>query len=198
MLLDLHADRRSGRCSCIGIAAGVIVDQGGPHHRPRRGCSACSWRAALRLGLLLSQAGEFGFVLFAQATAAQLITPEAASLVRRGRHPVDGDDAVPDALHRLARSGAKSRRAKGLDGPELSPETQRDRRRLRPLRPDRRARCCMAKRIAGHPDRQEAEMIERAERVRHQGLLWRRHCGIDLLRTAGAETAEVIAVLQRQ
>ena len=39
-----------------------------------------NWPRSVRLGLLLSQAGEFGFVLFAQATAAQLITPEAASL----------------------------------------------------------------------------------------------------------------------
>jgi len=37
-------------------------------------------RPALALGLLLSQGGEFGFVLFAQARAAQLIEPEAASL----------------------------------------------------------------------------------------------------------------------
>lgn len=38
------------------------------------------WRAALALGVLLSQGGEFGFVLFAQATNAYLIAPEAASL----------------------------------------------------------------------------------------------------------------------
>ncbi|WP_353230160.1 cation:proton antiporter [Novosphingobium sp.] len=38
------------------------------------------WRAALALGLLLSQGGEFGFVLFAQATRAMLIAPQAASL----------------------------------------------------------------------------------------------------------------------
>jgi Kef-type K+ transport system membrane component KefB len=35
---------------------------------------------AIWLGLLLSQAGEFGFVLFAMAATALLITPEAASL----------------------------------------------------------------------------------------------------------------------
>ena len=39
-----------------------------------------SWPRSVRLGLLLSQAGEFGFVLFAQAAGAQLILPEAASL----------------------------------------------------------------------------------------------------------------------
>lgn len=38
------------------------------------------WRQALALGLLLSQGGEFGFVLFAQAQDAFLIAPEAASL----------------------------------------------------------------------------------------------------------------------
>ena len=39
-----------------------------------------AWRPALALGLLLSQGGEFGFVLFAQAKDALLIEPEAASL----------------------------------------------------------------------------------------------------------------------
>jgi CPA2 family monovalent cation:H+ antiporter-2/glutathione-regulated potassium-efflux system protein KefB len=39
-----------------------------------------AWRPALALGLLLSQGGEFGFVLFTQAQHAQLIAPEAASL----------------------------------------------------------------------------------------------------------------------
>jgi CPA2 family monovalent cation:H+ antiporter-2/glutathione-regulated potassium-efflux system protein KefB len=38
------------------------------------------WREALGLGLLLSQGGEFGFVLFAQAHDAFLIDSEAASL----------------------------------------------------------------------------------------------------------------------
>jgi len=38
------------------------------------------WRRALALGLLLSQGGEFGFVLFAQAQDGMLIAAEAASL----------------------------------------------------------------------------------------------------------------------
>jgi glutathione-regulated potassium-efflux system protein KefB len=37
-------------------------------------------RRAVKLGLLLSQGGEFGFVLFAAAQSSLLITPEAASL----------------------------------------------------------------------------------------------------------------------
>ncbi|MDQ2892312.1 MAG: cation:proton antiporter [Pseudomonadota bacterium] len=39
-----------------------------------------NWRGALALGLLLSQGGEFGFVLFAAAQSGYLIDPEAASL----------------------------------------------------------------------------------------------------------------------
>ena len=39
-----------------------------------------NWRAALALGLLLSQGGEFGFVLFAQAQKGLLVEPQAASL----------------------------------------------------------------------------------------------------------------------
>jgi CPA2 family monovalent cation:H+ antiporter-2/glutathione-regulated potassium-efflux system protein KefB len=39
------------------------------------------WRGALALGLLLSQGGEFGFVLFAQAQGAGLLDAETASLI---------------------------------------------------------------------------------------------------------------------
>ncbi len=39
-----------------------------------------TWRSALALGLLLSQGGEFGFVLFTRAQQGLLIEPEAASL----------------------------------------------------------------------------------------------------------------------
>src|SRR3954451_5141660 len=63
----------------VGIAAGVIVTKAmliaGLARLFRN-----SWPRSIRLGLLLSQAGEFGFVLFAMATAAQLITSDAASL----------------------------------------------------------------------------------------------------------------------
>ncbi|SEM58532.1 Kef-type potassium/proton antiporter, CPA2 family [Sphingomonas gellani] len=38
------------------------------------------WRQAFALGVLLSQGGEFGFVLFAQAQNGLLIAPDAASL----------------------------------------------------------------------------------------------------------------------
>ncbi|MFA5968378.1 MAG: cation:proton antiporter [Sphingomonas sp.] len=78
MKLDLHAiaDRPF---FVVGIALALIVAKTGVvmviglvFRMP--------WRGALALGLLLSQGGEFGFVLFAQAQQAQLIAPEAASL----------------------------------------------------------------------------------------------------------------------
>ncbi|MCE7797628.1 cation:proton antiporter [Sphingobium sufflavum] len=39
-----------------------------------------SWPQSLGLGMLLSQGGEFGFVLFSQASAGLLIAPEAATM----------------------------------------------------------------------------------------------------------------------
>ena len=54
------------------------------------------WRRALGLGLLLSQGGEFGFVLFVAAREALLVSGEAASLFAAIVTAVDGDDAVPD------------------------------------------------------------------------------------------------------
>ena len=79
----------------------------------------------------------------------------------------------------------------GLDGPELSPETSaivvgygRFGQTV--------AQMLMAKGIGGHADRQEAEQIETGGRVRHQGLLWRRHCGSTCCASPGAETAKAI------
>jgi CPA2 family monovalent cation:H+ antiporter-2/glutathione-regulated potassium-efflux system protein KefB len=63
----------------MGMAAGLIVVKtlviGGLG-------LACKmrWREALSLGLLLSQGGEFGFVLFTRAQQGLLIEPSAASL----------------------------------------------------------------------------------------------------------------------
>ena len=75
-------------------------------------------RSALALGLLLSQGGEFGFVLFGQAQGALLIAPEAASLFSA---VVTLSMATTPFLMSLARrfggeeAGAKLR---GLAGPE--------------------------------------------------------------------------------
>ena len=78
MMLDLHAiAERPGFVLAMAIllvlAKTIIITALGLVFR-------MPWRGALALGLLLSQGGEFGFVLFAQAEHALLIAPEAASL----------------------------------------------------------------------------------------------------------------------
>jgi len=78
MMLDLGAIAErpvfvlAGALGLIAIKAGVIWTLGM--------LMGMGWRGSLALGLLLSQGGEFGFVLFAQAQAGLLIDPEAASL----------------------------------------------------------------------------------------------------------------------
>jgi glutathione-regulated potassium-efflux system protein KefB len=78
MLLDLHAIAERP-FFVLGMAAALIVTK----LAIIMGIGLffkMTWRGALALGLLLSQGGEFGFVLFAQAQKAFLIAPEAASL----------------------------------------------------------------------------------------------------------------------
>jgi CPA2 family monovalent cation:H+ antiporter-2/glutathione-regulated potassium-efflux system protein KefB len=78
MVLNLHAIAERP-LFVVAMAAALIVAKaviiGGIALVARM-----NWRGALALGLLLSQGGEFGFVLFAQAQNAYLIAPEAASL----------------------------------------------------------------------------------------------------------------------
>ncbi|MBV8687327.1 MAG: cation:proton antiporter [Alphaproteobacteria bacterium] len=80
-------------------------------------------RRALKLGLLLSQGGEFAFVLFAAAQGALLIRPEAASLF--GAIVTLSMATTPFLMMLndwLDRRSTRSDGA-GLDGPELSPTT---------------------------------------------------------------------------
>ncbi|QNQ11428.1 cation:proton antiporter domain-containing protein [Sphingomonas alpina] len=78
MLLDLHAIAErplfvAGMALALIATKAAIIMGIGLLFKMR-------WREALALGLLLSQGGEFAFVLFAQAQNALLIAPEAASL----------------------------------------------------------------------------------------------------------------------
>jgi glutathione-regulated potassium-efflux system protein KefB len=78
MMLDLHAIAErpffviAMALALIAIKAAVIMGLAMAFRM--------AWRPALALGVLLSQGGEFGFVLFAQAQRAFLVAPEAASL----------------------------------------------------------------------------------------------------------------------
>ena len=78
MMLDLHAiaDRPvfvvGMALALIALKAAIIMGLAMAFRM--------AWRPALGLGLLLSQGGEFGFVLFAQAQSAMIIEAEAASV----------------------------------------------------------------------------------------------------------------------
>lgn len=81
-----------------------------------------SWRAALGLGVLLSQGGEFAFVLFAQAQHAFLIKPEAGSLF--GAVVTLSMATTPflmSATRRL-REAPVARQAEVREGPEGAPD----------------------------------------------------------------------------
>jgi monovalent cation:proton antiporter-2 (CPA2) family protein len=78
MMLDLHVVA-ARPFFVIGMAAALVVTKTAIIFLLARIVSM-DWRQALALGLLLSQGGEFGFVLFAQAQGALLIQPQAASL----------------------------------------------------------------------------------------------------------------------
>jgi len=78
MLLDLSAIA-TRPFFVIGLAAALILVKTLVLYGIAR-IAKMEHRAALALGLLLSQGGEFGFVLFGQAQAGLLIEPKAASL----------------------------------------------------------------------------------------------------------------------
>jgi monovalent cation:proton antiporter-2 (CPA2) family protein len=105
----------------VGLAAAVILVKAALLYPLARAFRMPQGRA-ISLALLLSQAGEFGFVLFAQATAARLILPEAASLF--GAVVTLSMVATP-LLMRLI-GWLQARRPdppSDLEGPEFSPET---------------------------------------------------------------------------
>lgn len=104
----------------IGIAVGVIVTKAVIITLIGRGF-ASKWQSSIRLGLLLSQAGEFGFVLFAQATTARLIAPETASLF--GAVVTLSMATTPFLMRFIDFLERREVRRDDLDGPERSPET---------------------------------------------------------------------------
>jgi len=78
MMLDLQAVA-ARPVFVFAMAAGVVLVKAAVIFGLAKAFGMAT-RAAFAMGLLLSQGGEFGFVLFGQAQLAQLIQPEAASL----------------------------------------------------------------------------------------------------------------------
>jgi monovalent cation:proton antiporter-2 (CPA2) family protein len=122
MMLDLDAITQRP-LFVIGMALGLIAIKASILYVIAR-AFGMEGRRALKLGLLLSQGGEFAFVLFAAAQGAMLITPAASSLF--GAIVTLSMATTPflmkfnDWLDRRSHL----RDGDGLDGPELSATTQ--------------------------------------------------------------------------
>ncbi|MDX3909951.1 MAG: cation:proton antiporter [Sphingobium sp.] len=119
MVLDLHAVM-DNPLFVLGVAVTLVVVKAAIITGLAR-LFGIDWRQGLALGLLLSQGGEFGFVLFAQAQNALLIAPEAASLFSA---IVTLSMATTPFLMLFARrlEFAKPRDGSDLDGPEEAPQ----------------------------------------------------------------------------
>ena len=187
MMLDLSAvAERLG--FVIGIALAVIVIKSLIIAALARSFGN-GWPRSIRLGLLISQAGEFGFVLFAQADAAQLILPEASSLfsavVVLSMMTTPFLMRLTDWMERREETSSR-----GLAGPEESPETSvivvgygRFGQTV--------AQMLMAKRVGVTLIDKTPSMIETAGEFGTK-VYYGDGMRIDLLRTAGAETAKAI------
>ncbi|WP_167072969.1 cation:proton antiporter [Sphingomonas vulcanisoli] len=118
MMLDLHAIA-ARPFFVVGLAAAVVIVKAALIFGIARAFGIAT-RSALGLGLLLSQGGEFGFVLFAQAKNAMLISDSAASLMGA---VVTLSMATTPFLMQFARrfydpDKAPAARRDDLDGPE--------------------------------------------------------------------------------
>jgi len=122
MMLDLGTiAERPG--FVIGMAAALIAIKAASLYGLAR-LFGVENRRAVKLGLLLSQGGEFAFVLFAAAQRAVLIEPAAASLF--GAIVTLSMASTPFLMmlnDRLDRRASR-RESEGLDGPEGSPRSR--------------------------------------------------------------------------
>lgn len=187
MLLDLGTIA-SRPLLVLGIAGGVIVTKTILVTFINR-LFGCRWSDSIRLGLLISQAGEFGFVLFAQATAARLIAPEAASLF--GAVVTLSMVTTPFLMRFNDFLERREIHRDDFDGPELSPETSaivvgygRFGQTV--------AQMMMAKRIGVTLIDTKPDQIELSGKLGVK-VYYGDGLRLDALRLAGAETARVIA-----
>jgi glutathione-regulated potassium-efflux system protein KefB len=187
MLLDFGVIARSPWL-IVGLAVGMIMIKAAIIYVLARMFGMKSGRA-LSLGLLLSQAGEFGFVLFGQAAAAELITIEAASLFAA---VVTLSMAATPFLMRLIDwlQARMPDEEVDMEGPETSPETSaivvgygRFGQTV--------SQMLMAKGISVTLIDSKPSQIELAEEFGTK-VYYGDGTRIDLLRTAGAAEAEAI------
>jgi monovalent cation:proton antiporter-2 (CPA2) family protein len=188
MLLDLRLIA-ARPLLVVSLAAGVIVTKTILISVLSR-LFGCSWKLSMRLGLLLSQGGEFGFVLFAQAAAAMLVSPAAASLF--SAVVTLSMVTTPFLMRFIDFLESKDVPRDDLDGPELSPETSaivvgygRFGQTV--------AQMLMAKGIGVTIIDKKPSQIELSSEFGTK-VYYGDGLRIDLLRTAGADTARVIAL----
>ena len=188
MLLDLRLIA-ARPLLVFSLAAGVIVTKTILISVLSR-LFGCSWKLSMRLGLLLSQGGEFGFVLFAQAAAAMLVSPAAASLF--SAVVTLSMVTTPFLMRFIDFLESKDVPRDDLDGPELSPETSaivvgygRFGQTV--------AQMLMAKGIGVTIIDKKPSQIELSSEFGTK-VYYGDGLRIDLLRTAGADTARVIAL----
>lgn len=187
MLLDLRVIAGEPLL-VIGLAAAVILLKAAALYPIARAFGSMPGRSAT-LALLLSQAGEFGFVLFASAASGRLISTEQASLL--GAVVTASMVATPFLMRFIGWLQAKQpEKHVDLPGPEFSPETNaivvgygRFGQTV--------AQMLMAKRIPVTIIDVKAEQIELAGQFGTK-VYYGDGSRIDLLRTAGAEGAEGI------
>lgn len=180
----------------IGMAAGIIAIKTAVLFGLARLFGMPPGRA-ITLGLLLSQGGEFGFVLFGQATDAALITPEGASVF--GAVVTLSMATTPFLMRLIDRVDAGlfwrlDAREAELDGPEHSGETNvivvgygRFGQTV--------AQMLLARNIPVTIIDSKPRQIELAGSF-GQKVFYGDGTRIDLLRTAGAESAEAILFCQ--
>lgn len=187
MLLDLRAIAGEPFL-VIGLALAVIILKAAALYPIARLFGSRPGRSAT-LSLLLSQAGEFGFVLFASAAVGGLITRDQASLL--GAVVTASMVATPFLMRFIGWLQANQpEKHVDLPGPEFSPETNaivvgygRFGQTV--------AQMLMAKRVPVTLIDVNPEQIERAGQFDTK-VYYGDGTRIDLLRTAGAEEAEGI------
>ncbi|MGI8611295.1 MAG: cation:proton antiporter [Sphingomicrobium sp.] len=191
MLLDLNAIAADplfvfGAAVAIVVVKAVVIAALARMFGVRMG-------RAIWLGLLLSQAGEFGFVLFGQAAAAQLIEPELATLFAA---VVTVSMIFTPFLMRVTEWVLERVPDSEVahQGPEFSPQTNaivvgygRFGQTV--------AQMLMAKRVPVTIIDSKPAQIELSEEFGTK-VYYGDGTRIDLLRTAGAETAEAILYCQ--
>ncbi|MEN3973264.1 monovalent cation:proton antiporter-2 (CPA2) family protein [Sphingomicrobium sp. XHP0235] len=172
----------------VAVAAAIIVVKSAIITSLGRGFGLNPFQS-LRFGLLLSQAGEFGFVLLAQANQAQLVAPEGVSLF--GAVITLTMASTPFLMMLIDRLEARQeKKGSDRDGPEKAPKGSvivvgygRFGQTV--------SQMLMAKNLSVTLVDKETDLIDTAGEFGYK-VYYGDGLRVDLLRTAGGENAKAI------